>query len=319
LVIEQAGPGIRAIEVSEDYGHFVVEPLPRGFGHTIGNPLRRVLLSSLPGAAITRITIEGVLHEFSELPFMKEDVTQLILNLKDVRFRMYGADPVNAVIEKSGPGVVSDSDISAGPEIEIVNPDHYLATLDGKDAELRIEMVIERGVGYVGAEEAKGLEIGVIPIDAKFTPVLRVQYSVERARVGQTTDYDRLILKVWTDGSVSPDEAVANASSILVDSYTLMAGAAAPGELSAVAPSRAEAGDLDASVPVEELRLSNRALNCLKRHGVNTLDQLIQMSEEDLYDLRGMGDKLVEEVAERLAERGLTVKGGNLAAGDGGS
>lgn len=311
MVLETAQPAIRIVSTTATYGQFVVEPLPRGYGHTIGNPLRRVLLSSLPGAAISRITVEGVLHEFSVLPFVKEDVTQLILNLKDVRLRIHGEGPFNAVIEKKGPGRVTDADIKVGPEVEIINPEHYLATLDNASGTLRIEMVIERGVGYVGAEEQTDRhEIGVIPIDARFTPIRKVQYTVESARVGQATDFDRLILNVWTDGSVTPEDAVAQASTILVDSYRLMSRAASPQDLALADDSGADEAALGTRFPVEELKLSNRALNCLKRHGIESVEQLRQMSEEDLFELRGMGVKLVEEIKERLAERGMSVRGG---------
>ena len=309
MVFESAQPAIRAVETETDHGEFVVEPLPRGYGHTIGNPLRRVLLSSLEGAAITRITVDGVLHEFSELPFMQEDVTQFILNLKNVRLRLHGDGPVNGLIEKTGPGVVTDSDIQIGPEVEIVNPDHYLATLDNDEGVLRVELVVERGVGYTGAEEqTQRHEIGVIPIDARYTPVTKVQYVVENARVGQATDFDRLVVNVWTDGAMRPEEAVSQASQILVDSFSMVTRVDSL-EIPVLAGDSAGLGESgEEALPIEDLRLSNRAMNCLKRHGIETVDALVDMSEHDLRELRGMGVKLVEEIREQLAEQGLQIR-----------
>ena len=310
MVFEAAQPTIRILESGDEHGEFVVEPLPRGYGHTIGNPMRRVLLSSLAGAAITRITVDGVLHEFSELPYMKEDVTQFILNLKDVRITLHGDGPINGLIEMKGPGTVTDSDIQIGAEVEIVNPDHYLATLDNDEGTLRVELVVERGVGYLGAEEQSDRhEIGVIPIDARYTPVTKVQYSVENARVGRATDFDRLILNVWTDGSVTPEDAVSEASLVLVDAFSMVGKVASPEELLPDPGTDEEAADDESAIPVEDLRLSNRALNCLKRHGINTVDALVQVSEDDLFELRGMGVKLVDEIRDQLAQVGLNMRG----------
>ena len=312
MVFESAQPTIRIAEADADHGEFVVEPLPRGYGHTIGNPMRRVLLSSLAGAAIARITVDGVLHEFSELPFMKEDVTQFILNLKDVRFRLHGDGPVNGLIEKKGPGVVTDADIQVGSEVEIVNPDHYLAGLDNDQGTLRVELVIEKGVGYVGAEQqADQHEIGVIPVDARYTPVTKVQYAVESARVGQATNFDRLVLNVWTDGSVSPQETVAEASELLMNAFSLLSSVNDPEEsLASEEPSDDEEESVEVGVPVEDLQLSNRAFNCLKRHEIDTIDALIQLTAEDLFELRGMGAKLVDEIRGQLASQGFEIRDG---------
>jgi DNA-directed RNA polymerase subunit alpha len=266
----------------------------------------------MPGAAITRISVDGVLHEFSELAFMREDVIQLILNLKEVRLRVHADGPIAGLIEVKAPGEVTDASIQVGPEVEIINPDHHLATLDKKRGTLRVELVIERGVGYVGAEEQADKQIGVIPLDARFTPVNRVQYGVERARVGQSTDWDRLVVQVWTDGTISPEEAVSRASGILVDSYSLMAKVTNPEEFLPVVIPEEEVEEAKSQTPVEELKLSNRALNCLKRHGIDTVEQLVEMSEDELFDLRGMGIKLVVELRERLAKVGLAVRGGEL-------
>jgi len=271
----------------------------------------------MPGAAITRISVDGVLHEFSELAFMREDVTQFILNLKEVRLRVHADGPIAGLIEVKAPGEVTDASIQVGPEVEIINPDHHLATLDKKRGTLRVELVIERGVGYVGAEEQSDKQIGVIPLDARFTPVHRVQYGVERARVGQSTDWDRLAVQVWTDGTISPEEAVSRASGILVDSYSLMAKVATPEEFLPAAIPEEEVEEAEPQTPVEELKLSNRALNCLKRHGIDTVEQLVEMSEDELFDLRGMGIKLVVELRERLAEVGLTVRGGEIPSENG--
>ena len=316
MAAEQPMPTINVIEAGDRHGHFVVEPLPRGYGHTIGNPLRRVLLSSMPGAAITRISVDGVLHEFSDLPFMREDITQFILNLKEVRMRVHADGPIAALIEVKAPGEVTDASIQVGPEVEIINPDHHLATLDKRKGTLRVELVIERGVGYVGAEEQDDKQIGVIPLDARFTPVHRVQYGVERARVGQSTDWDRLALQVWTDGTISPEDAVSRASAILVDSYSMMARVANPEEYLPAVVHEDVAEEAESATPVEELKLSNRALNCLKRHGIDTVEQLVQMSEDELFDLRGMGIKLVVELRERLADVGLSVNGGEVTPTD---
>ncbi len=317
MAAEHPMPTINVVEAGDRHGHFVVEPLPRGYGYTIGNPLRRVLLSSMPGAAITRISVDGVLHEFSELAFMREDVTQFILNLKEVRLRVHADGPIAALIEVKAPGEVTDASIQVGPEVEIINPDHHLATLDKKRGTLRVELVIERGVGYVGAEEQSDKQIGVIPLDARFTPVHRVQYRVERARVGQSTDWDRLAVQVWTDGTISPEEAISRASGILVDSYTLMAKVANPEEFRPIAVVDEPVEEAEPQTLVEELKLSNRALNCLKRHGIDTVEQLVEMSEDELFDLRGMGIKLVVELRERLAEVGLAVRGSELPSENG--
>ena len=317
MAAEHPMPTINVVEAGDRHGHFVVEPLPRGYGYTIGNPLRRVLLSSMPGAAITRISVDGVLHEFSELAFMREDVTQFILNLKEVRLRVHADGPIAALIEVKAPGEVTDASIQVGPEVEIINPDHHLATLDKKRGTLRVELVIERGVGYVGAEEQSDKQIGVIPLDARFTPVHRVQYRVERARVGQSTDWDRLAVQVWTDGTISPEEAISRASGILVDSYTLMAKVANPEEFLPIAVVDEPVEEAEPQTLVEELKLSNRALNCLKRHGIDTVEQLVEMSEDELFDLRGMGIKLVVELRERLAEVGLAVRGSELPSENG--
>ena len=240
---------------------------------------------------------------------MREDVTQFILNLKNVRLRLHGDGPVNGLIEKTGPGVVTDSDIQIGSEVEIVNPDHYLATLDNDEGALRVELVVERGVGYKGAEEQmQRHEIGVIPIDARYTPVTKVQYVVENARVGQATDFDRLVLNIWTDGAMRPEEAISQASQILVDSFSMVTrvGALEMPELDGEPGGIGESGEQ--VLPIEDLRLSNRALNCLKRHGIETVDALLDMTEQDLRELRGMGVKLVEEIREQLAEQGLQIK-----------
>jgi len=301
LSFNQLNPRIQIEEKEDDYGRFVIEPLPRGYGHTIGNPLRRVLLSSLPGSAITSVTVEGVLHEYASLEFMREDVVQFILNLKDVKLLLHGPGPYQARIEMEGPGQITDSDIKTSPEVEIVHPEHYLATLD-KGGALRVELTIRSGIGYVGSEEQSDTEIGVIPLDARFTPVTKVQYSVDSARVGQSTDYDRLVVQVWTDGSIAPDDAISRASTILMESYTLMSQVANPELFEVVEEEEEEEEIIEISTPVEDLQLSNRALNCLKRHEIDTVEQLDAMAEEELQDLRGMGVKLIDEIRERLAE-----------------
>ena len=303
-------PGVEAVEVADNYGHFQIEPLRRSFGHTLGNPLRRILLSSLPGAAVSTARIDGVLHEFSTLEFMKEDVVEFLLNVKRIRLRSHESESVICYLEKEGPAEITAGDIELPSGVEIVAPDQYLASLTEKGT-LRCEFTVEQGIGYIGAEERKGLPIGVIPLDSVFSPVTKVEYHVESARVGQDTEYDRLVIKVWTDGTTGPHDALRGAAAQLVDSFGLIAGV----EDGVATPSR----DLGLSEPeapgepLEDLRLSNRAMNCLKRHGVETIQELTGMTEEDLFGLRGMGVRLVDEIRDALGTRGLVLTDGTAA------
>ena len=215
-MLDIAMPKIEVVQAAENYGRFKIEPLDQGYGHTLGNALRRVLLSSIPGSAITRIKIDGVFHEFSTIEGVKEDVTEIVLNVKGIRLRSYAERPMKMLLSRRGPGVVRASDIDAPSNVELVNPDHYICTLDSDQARLEIEMTVERGHGYVPADQRDPLPIGEIPVDAIFTPVPKVNYIVENTRIGQATDFDRLLLEVWTDGTVKPGDALSHAAQILV-------------------------------------------------------------------------------------------------------
>lgn len=310
--MEMERPQIEAVNLSQDgrYGKFVVEPLDRGFGITLGNSLRRVLLSSLPGAAVTTTRIEGVLHEFSTVPGVVEDTTDIILNLKDLRLRLHGDGPAVIRIEAEGEGTVTAADIIAPADVEILNPDLHIAALD-RNGRLQMEMTVERGRGYVSADRNKSADtpIGVIPIDSLFSPIRRVNYIVEDTRVGQVTDYDRLVLEVWTDGTVRPDEAVAHAARILTEHLSLFAGLT--GEEFEVQP-EAEEEDPEqnrlAEMMIEELDLSVRSYNCLKRAGINTVAELCAKTDAEMIKVRNLGKKSLEEVKQKLDALGLSLR-----------
>jgi len=297
---------IQTVETNESYGHFQIEPLRRGFAHTLGNPLRRILLSSLPGTAISTARVDGLLHEFSTLDFMREDLVEFLLNVKGIRIRSDDPDPGVCELEMEGPSEVQAGDIKLPSGVEITNGDHHLASLTGEGT-LRVEFTVETGSGYVASEERSGQPIGVIPMDMVFSPVTRVEYHVEDARVGRDTEYDRLIVKIWTDGTQEPLESLRGAARQLVESFAVVAGVEeTPSvETTTLLPAQVEVP----GEPLEDLRLSNRAMNCLKRHGVDTVQEVSEMSEDDLYGLRGMGVRLVEEIRASLATRGLTLMG----------
>ncbi len=303
-----ARPQIQEEPVSPTRSRFIIEPLEPGFGYTIGNSLRRTLLSSIPGAAISSVRIEGVLHEFSTIPKVQEDVTDIILNLKELVIRSELDEPVTMYLKAKGPGEVTAGDIAPPAGVEILNPDLHIATL-GKGASLEMEMVVERGVGYRSAEKNKKPRdpIGVIPVDSIFSPVRRVSYSVENTRVEQMTDRDRLILDVETDGSVTPREAVASAGGTLLELIQLFAELA---EATSVQVSPAEDQEVpsDYQITIEELNLSVRSYNCLKREGINTVGDLVQKSEAELMDIRNFGQKSIDEVKQKLAELGLSLR-----------
>ncbi|HCH00033.1 MAG: DNA-directed RNA polymerase subunit alpha [Candidatus Aquicultor primus] len=302
-------PSISAEEARENAARFAVEPLERGFGYTLGNSLRRVLLSSLPGAAITSVKIEGVAHEFGTIKGVKEDVSDIILNLKETVLRLHGDEPATLRINAKGPKEVTAADIEYPADVEVINPDLYIATLND-DGKLEVEMVVEHGRGYVSAERNKRASdaIGVLPIDSIFSPTKRVTYAVENARVGQRTDYDKLILEVETNGSISPFEAVSVAARIVNDHMNLFMEQAI--EFSAAPIFVADVNERDRTLdsPIEDLELSVRSYNCLKREGVNTVQGLVEQSEADLVKIRNFGAKSIEEVKEKLKDLGLALQ-----------
>jgi DNA-directed RNA polymerase subunit alpha len=286
---------------------FVVEPLERGYGVTLGNSLRRVLLASLTGAAVTHLRIDGVLHEFSTVPGVREDTTEIILNLKKLRLRLMTDKRKLLRLESSGPGVVTASDIMPDPEVEILNPDLVIAHLEEKNARLGMDLYVASGTGYVPAEKQSLHEhtIGIIPVDSIFSPILKVNYWVEDTRVGQRTDFDRLILEVHTDGSLRPYEAVSRAAQLLREKLNLFAELQPPSARPAE-PSGPEAELME--TPIEKLELSVRSLNCLKRAGIQTIGELLQYSVEDVMKLKNFGQKSLDEIVEKLAGRGLSLR-----------
>jgi DNA-directed RNA polymerase subunit alpha len=305
-------PKITHEEVNEERGVFVIEPLDRGFGYTFGNSLRRVLLSSLEGAAVTSVKIEGVAHEFTTLKGVREDVTDLILNLKNLICLLHGESPeVEVRLEKKGPGSVKASDIEAPADLEILNPDLEIANLSDK-GRLEITLTIGRGRGYVPAELNRGPEhtIGVIPVDSIFSPVRRVAYEVEAARVGQRTDYDKLTLDVTTDGSVAPRDAIAEAAEILIRQLAIFTDLDRIEGFGEVAEAEAEVPQAHGmeNFPIEELELGVRSYNCLKRVGIETIGDLVSKSEGELAAIPNFGKKSIEEVRETLAAHGLTLR-----------
>ena len=315
-MIEIEKPKIEIVEISEDnrYGKFVCEPLERGYGTTLGNSLRRILLSSLPGAAITSIRIDGVLHEFSTIPGVRDDVTNIVLNLKSLCFKMYSEEPRVLRLDIKGEKEVSAADIITDPDVEILNPDLHIATLI-EDGELHMEMTVERGKGYVAAEKNKKPDhvIGVIPIDSIFSPVQRVNYTVQDTRVGNVTDYDKLILEVWTDGSIRPEESVSRAAAILISHFKLfqnMAGIPEEEEEEEVLPPEPEEPDASKvlETTIDDLDLSVRSFNCLKRANINTVADLVSKTEEDMMKVRNLGRKSLEEVKKKLEEYDLALK-----------
>lgn len=307
-MIEIEKPKIECAEISEDgrYGRFVVEPLERGFGTTIGNALRRVLLSSLPGVAVTSIKIDGVEHEFSAIPGVKEDVTEIVVNMKKLKAKLHTEYPKTLVLHAKGPMDVCAGDITRDAEVEILDPDMHIASLD-EGAELNMEISLERNRGYVSAERNKqpNQPIGVIAMDSSFTPVTRVNYDVTNTRVGQITDYDRLTLEVWTDGTVRPDEAASLAARIINEHMLLFANLADSVTNVEIMVEKEDdkKGTLDMSI--EDLELSVRSHNCLKRAGINTVEELVQRSEADMMKVRNLGRKSLDEVVQKLAALGL--------------
>mgnify|MGYP001294807144 CR=1 FL=1 len=300
-------PQVRKLETSANYGKFDIEPLDPGFGTTLGNTLRRVLLSSLWGAAVTSIQIDGVAHEFTAIPHVKEDVTEVILNIKKLRLKAFTEDPITLILDVKGPAEVRASNIQSSSDVEVVNPDLYICTLAAK-GHLRMELNVERGKGYVPAERNKreGQPIGVIPIDSIFSPVEKANFQVEKTRVGQSTDYDRLIIEVWTDGTMSPEEAVSHSAELFTQHLNLFVRFRDSIEKHEQELRGEKTGQnrlMD--TPIEELDLSVRAFNCLKANEIQTVGQLLQKREEELLALRNFGRKSLDEIKEKLVEKGF--------------
>ncbi len=305
-------PNIEVAEISEDkkYGKFVVEPLERGYGITLGNSLRRIMLSSLPGAAVSQVKIEGVLHEFSSIPGVKEDVTEIIMNIKSLAIKNNSEtnEVKTAYIEYEGEGVVRACDIQVDQDIEILNPDLVIATLSGKDTKLYMELTITRGRGYVSADKNKreDLPIGVIAVDSIYTPVERVNVTVQNTRVGQITDYDKLTLDVHTNGTLAPDEAVSLAAKVLSEHLSLFINLSENAKNAEVMVEKEDdEKEKVLEMSIDELELSVRSYNCLKRAGINTVEELTNKTSEDMMKVRNLGRKSLEEVLAKLKELGL--------------
>ncbi len=305
-------PNIEVVEISEDkkYGKFVVEPLERGYGITLGNSLRRIMLSSLPGAAVSQVKIEGVLHEFSSIPGVKEDVTEIIMNIKSLAIKNNSEtnEVKTAYIEFEGEGVVRASDIQVDQDIEILNPDLVIATLSGKNTKLYMELTITRGRGYVSADKNKreDLPIGVIAIDSIYTPVERVNVTVQNTRVGQITDFDKLTLDVHTNGTLVPDEAVSLAAKVLSEHLSLFINLSENAKNAEVMVEKEDnEKEKVLEMSIDELELSVRSFNCLKRAGINTVEELTNKTSEDMMKVRNLGRKSLEEVLAKLKELGL--------------
>jgi len=311
-LIEIEKPKITVEEVNEEenYGRFVVEPLERGYGTTLGNSLRRILLSSLPGYAVTSIKIDGVLHEFSTIPGVVEDTTEIILNLKELRVKLHDEAPKVVRLEVHGAKDVTAGDIQVPSDVEILNPDHHIATVSD-EGRLVMEITLDKGRGYVSAEKNKRPDdvIGVIPVDSIFTPVQKVNYVVEHTRVGQFTDYDRLVMEIWTDGSIDPVEALSLSAKILSAHLALFINLSDKvNDAEIMVEKEEEAKDKLLEMNIEELDLSVRSYNCLKRAGINTVEELIKKTEEDMMKVRNLGRKSLEEVQSKLAALGLSLR-----------
>lgn len=311
-MLEIEKPKIECVEHNSDwsYAKFVMEPLERGFGTTLGNSLRRVLLSCLPGVAVTKIKIDGVLHEFSTIPGVREDVTNIVLNLKALCAKLFTNEPKTLILEAEGPCEVKASDIQIDSDVELINPDLHIATLDD-DAKLYMEITLEHGRGYVLADKNKtpNMPIGVIPMDSLYTPVKKVNFTVNNTRVGQVTDFDKLEMEVWTNGSIPADEAVSLASKILCEylgQFVSLTNHVSDVEIMVVKDDGKKEKVLETTI--EELDLSVRSYNCLKRAGINTVEELIKKDEEEMMKVRNLGRKSLEEVQQKLAALGLGLR-----------
>ncbi|WGD60733.2 DNA-directed RNA polymerase subunit alpha [Bacillus velezensis] len=311
-MIEIEKPKIETVEISDDakFGKFVVEPLERGYGTTLGNSLRRILLSSLPGAAVTSIQIDGVLHEFSTIEGVVEDVTTIILHIKKLALKIYSDEEKTLEIDVQGEGTVTAADITHDSDVEILNPDLHIATL-GENASFRVRLTAQRGRGYTPADSNKRDDqpIGVIPIDSIFTPVSRLSYQVENTRVGQVANYDKLTLDVWTDGSTGPKEAIALGSKILTEHLNIFVGLTDEAQHAEIMVEKeTDQKEKVLEMTIEELDLSVRSYNCLKRAGINTVQELANKTEEDMMKVRNLGRKSLEEVKAKLEELGLGLR-----------
>ncbi|XXF59952.1 DNA-directed RNA polymerase subunit alpha [Thermoanaerobacterium thermosaccharolyticum] len=311
-MIEIEKPKIEIVEQSNDdtYAKFVIEPLERGYGITLGNSLRRMLLSSLPGAAAKTIKIDGVLHEFSTVPGVKEDVTEIILNLKELAVKLYTDEPKIVRIEAEGKGEVTAGDIISDGDVEIMNPDLHIATLSD-NGKLNMEIELVKGKGYVPSDKNKepNQPIGIIPVDSIFTPVKKVSYNVENTRVGQVTDYDKLTMEVWTNGTISPKEAISLAAKILIDHFNLFTSFAENyNDMEVLVEKSEKKADKPLDMTIEELDLSVRSYNCLKRAGINTVQDLVQKTEEEMMKVRNLGKKSLVEVEQKLKALGLSLQ-----------
>ncbi len=312
-------PKIESTAMSQDYGRFVIGPLERGYGTTVGNSLRRVLLASLPGAAVTSIRVTDVPHEFSAIPHVREDMMQLILHVKKLRMKLHNTDTARLRLEVHGAGVVTAADLQTPPEVEIINPDLYLFTVDSDDAFLEIEMTAETGRGYSPAEERGRLPIGELPVDAIFSPIRRVGYEVENTRVGQVADYDRIVMEIWTDGSIKPEEALAQSSQILMQYLRPIAGVSEETFLP-VEVEEEEEGAIPNELydtPIEQLDLSVRVFNSLKRTGITKVGEMLDMlerGEETMLAIRNFGEKSLDELKQQLQSKGFLADTGEEQA-----
>lgn len=311
-MLEIEKPKIECVETSEDgsYAKFVVEPLERGYGITLGNALRRILLSSLPGVAANYVKIDGVLHEFSTVPGVKEDVSELILNIKELALKMSGEGPKTIYIDAQGPGEVVAGDIKTDGDVEIVNKDLHIATLD-EDGKLYMEITVNNGRGYVSQSRNKSenMPIGTIPVDSIYTPIKRVNFTVDNTRVGQITDYDKLSLEVWTNGTILPNEAVSLSAKILIEHFKLfMTLTDHANNVEIMVEKEENKKEKVLEMAIEELELSVRSYNCLKRAGINTVQELTERTIDDMMKVRNLGKKSLEEVQQKLAALGLSLK-----------
>ena len=313
-------PDVHVIESKDTYGKVAVEPLRRGFGLTIGNPLRRILLSSTNGSAITWVKIDDIVHEYTAVPGVKEEVMELLLNIKRIRIRAQSERSGKMRLDVTGEGRVCAGDIATSSDFEIVNPELHLATLDSDDSHLSIEFNVEQGVGYQPAAQSDGTSnppVGVLPVDAIFSPVRKVSYSVERTRVGQVTDYERLVLEVWTDGTIKPVEAVRDAADSLVNHFFLFTNMDRASEQGLERPSLVVSPEIY-QTPIERLDLSPRTLNCLKRAHITKVGEVLEMADDELFKIRNFGEKSLAELRDKLSERGISSQRGGSSE-DGGS